>query len=73
MTHLEGFPLPATASHDENGDHIRPHIPAWRRNPGAHTVKGSEVERDQARRAEFAAHLDEHRRRGEPANVIEEI
>lgn len=72
MTHLDSHPLPATSFHDDEGNHVPPHIPAWRRNPGAHTVKGSEVERDQAQRAAFAAHLEEHRRRGETATVIEE-
>jgi hypothetical protein len=73
MTHLEGFPLPVTARHDENGNHIPPHISEWRRNPGAHAVKGSEVETDQRRKAAFAAHLEEHRRRSEPAVVIEDL
>ena len=71
MTSLEGFPLPATSGHDEHGNHIRPTIPAWRRSPGAHTVKGSEVERDQRQRAAFQAHLDEHARRGEPTGIVE--
>lgn len=71
MTHLEGFPLPATSLHDEDGNHIPPHMPEWRRNPGAHAVKGSEVEADQRRKATFAAHIAEHRRRGEAAVVIE--
>lgn len=73
MTHIEDFPLPATSRHDENGAHVPPHISAWRRSPGAHTVKGSEVYRDQQRRAMFATHLEEHRRRGESATVNEEI
>jgi hypothetical protein len=67
-------PLPPTAAHDEHGNHIPPHIPAWRRNPGTgRTVKGSEVERDQRQKAQFAAHLEEHRQSGEPADVVEEI
>jgi hypothetical protein len=73
MTMIEGFPLPATARHDANGNHIPPHIPAWHRTPGAHTVKGSEVEADQRMKAQFAAHLAEHRRRGESAVVVERI
>lgn len=73
MTALEGFPLPQTAAHDEHGNHIPPHIPEWRRNAGAgRTVKGSEVERDQKQKAQFEAHLDEHRRRGEAASIAGE-
>ncbi len=71
MTILPGFPLPATSSHDEHGNHIRPVIPAWRRSPGAHTVKGSEVEADQRRKAAFAVHLAEHRRLGQPSTVVD--
>lgn len=70
MTYLEGFPLPATARHDEDGAHIPPHIPAWRRNRGVHTVTGREIEADQRRKAQFAAHLEEHRRRGEPVVIL---
>ena len=73
MTHIDTHPLPATAYHDENGNHVPPHIPAWRRSPGAHTVKGSEVVADQHRKAAFAAHLAEHRRLGQPATTTEEI
>lgn len=74
MSSINGFPLPATARHDEHGNHIPPHISNWRRSRGAgRIVKGSEVERDQRQKAAFAAHLEEHRRRGEPAIVIEEI
>lgn len=70
MTRLDDVPLPSTSRHDEDGNHIPPHIPEWRRNPGAgRTVKGSEVERDQRQRADFEAHLAEHRRRGESAVV----
>lgn len=73
MTHIEEVPLPRTAQHDAMGNHLPPHIPYWRKNPGAHTVKGSEVELDQTRRAQFAAHLAEHRRKGEPAIVVGEV
>jgi hypothetical protein len=67
-------PLPPTAAHDEDGNHIPPHIPEWRRNPGAgRTVKGSEVERNQDQKAQFAANLEDHRRNGEPAITIEGI
>lgn len=72
MTHIEGFHLPFLARHDEHGNHIPPHIPEWRRNPGAHAVRGSEVERDQRQKAAFEAHLAEHRRRGESDTVVEE-
>lgn len=79
MTHLEDFPLPATARHDEDGNHIPPRIQEWydAADPDhpnydpMRAVRGSEVERDQRQQAAFAAHLDEHRRRGEPAVVIE--
>lgn len=82
MTHIDGYPLPATARHDEHGNHIPPHIPEWRRaadsaNPHTYdpnrVVKGSEIETDQRRRAAFAAHLAEHRRRGESTVVVEEF
>lgn len=74
MTHLEGFPLPATARHDEHGNHIPPHIPEWRRAAGTdRVVTGSEVERNERQQAAFAAHLAEHRRRGESDAVTEEI
>lgn len=73
MTRIEGFPLPATARHDEDGNHIPPHIPEWRRTAGSdRVVRGSEVERDQRQKAAFAAHLKEHMRRGEPFGVVEE-
>lgn len=73
MSELDGFRLPPTAKHDENGDHIPPHIPEWRRAAGTdRTVRGSEVERDQRNKAMFRDHLAEHRRRGESAVVIEE-
>ncbi len=72
MTHLEGVPLPATSRHDENGNHSPPHIPEWRRAAGTdRVVKGSEVERDQRQKAQFEAHLAEHRRLGQPAIVVE--
>jgi hypothetical protein len=77
MTHLEGFPLPATAKHDEDGHHIAPYIREWRRaaDPASphydpeRTVRGSEVERDQRQRAQFHEHLEEHRRRAESART----
>lgn len=72
MTILDSNPLPSTARHDENGNHIPPHIPEWRAAAGSdRVVRGSEVERDQRQKALFAAHLEEHRRRGESAEVIE--
>lgn len=81
MTHLDDFPLPATARHDEHGNHIPPHIPEWRRAADPTTygydpnrvVRGREVERDQRQQAAFAAHLAEHRRRGESVTVVEDI
>jgi len=81
MTHLEHFPLPATARHDENGNHIPPHICEWERaadptNPYAYdpnrVPRGSEVERDQRQKTVFEAHLDAHRHLGEPARVLDE-
>lgn len=72
MTHLDSHPIPQTARHDADGNHIPPHIPDWRRNPGAHAVKGSQVEADQRRKAAFAAHLAEHARLNQPTTVIEE-
>jgi hypothetical protein len=73
VTTLDSHPLPQTARHDEKGDHIPPHIPEWRRAAGSdRVVRGSEVERNQRQKAAFAAHLAEHRRRGEPAVVVEE-
>lgn len=79
MTAIEGSPLPPTARHDADGNHIPPHIPEWRAaaTPGApgydpdRTVRGREVERDQKQRAAFLAHLEDHRRRGEPAVTVE--
>lgn len=73
MTTLEGFPLPPTARHDEHGNHVTPYIAEWRRNPGAGMITGRLVEHDQAQKAQFAEHLAEHRRRGEPAVVIENL
>ncbi|MFD4858368.1 hypothetical protein [Streptomyces atratus] len=81
MSSLDGFPLPATAEHDDHGNHIPPHIPAWRAAADPESphydpnraVRGSEVERDQRQKAEFHAHLQEHRRRGEPTIVVEGI
>lgn len=75
MSTLEGWPLPPTAEHDEFGRHIPPHIPEWRfaaENDPNRVVRGSEVERDQKAKEQFAAHLEEHRRRGEPDTVIGE-
>lgn len=81
MTAIDRYPLPSTAKHDEHGNHIPPHIPEWRRAADPKTygydpnrvVRGREVERDQRQRAAFAAHLEEHRRRGEPAITVEDI
>lgn len=74
MTAIEDFPLPATSRHDENGNHIPPHIPNWRRNQGTdRTVLGSEVKANERRQAVFAAHLREHLRRGESAGVVNEF
>jgi hypothetical protein len=81
MTALEGFPLPATAKHDENGNHVRPYIPEWRRAAEPTTygydpnraIRGREVERDQSQQRVFHEHLEEHRRRDEPAIVVENI
>jgi hypothetical protein len=79
MSALEGFPLPVTARHDENGNHIPPYIKEWReaadpdspRHDPERGIRGSEVERDQKQQLQFHEHLKEHRRRGEPAVVIE--
>lgn len=79
MSALEGFPLPATARHDESGNHYPPYIPQWRdaadRTHPAYdpqrSISGREVERDQQQKKAFAAHLAEHRRRGENPVVID--
>lgn len=79
MCTIEGFPLPPTAQHDEQGRHVTPYIREWREaaDPTSpaydpdRPVRGSEIERDQRQKAQFAAHLAEHRRRGEPAEVVE--
>lgn len=74
MTALEGFPLPKTAKHDENGNHVPPYIPEWVRGAGTdRAVLGSEVERDQRQKAAFAEHIQEHRRRSEPVIVVERL
>lgn len=81
MANIEGFPLPPTARHDANGNHIPPFIKAWREAADPESrhydpdraVRGSEVERNERQQAAFTAHLKEHRRRGEPAAVIEDI
>lgn len=81
MTHLEGFPLPATSKHDEYGNHIPPHIPEWRRAADSQTygydpnrvIRGREVERNQRQKAAFEAHLTEHVRRSEPAVVVGDL
>lgn len=71
MAEIDGFPLPATAYHDRDGNHVPPHIPEWRRAAGTmRTPLGREIERDQRQKELFAAHLAEHRRRGEPDIVI---
>lgn len=75
MSVIDGFPLPRTAGHDEHGHHIPPHIETWRKaaqeGDTDRVVLGSEVARDQRNKAMFAAHLEEHRRRGEPTIVVE--
>lgn len=81
MTTLDGYPLPTTARHDEDGNHIPPFIPEWRTaaDPKScaydpnRAVRGREVERDQRQKALFHDHLEEHRRRGESATTIEDI
>lgn len=74
MSGLEGFPLPPTSGHDDQGRHIVPHIPEWRRAAGSdRVVRGSEVVRDQRQKEKFYAHLKEHRRRGEPVEVVEQF
>lgn len=73
MTHINGYPLPATSGHDEHGNHIPPHIPAWRAAAGTDRVAtGAEVERNQRLKQLFNDHLKEHRRRGESDTVTEE-
>lgn len=79
MTVIADFPLPATAFHDKDGNHIPPHMPIWRAaaDPGScmydpdRVARGTEVVTDQHRRALFADHLEEHRRMGEPAVTVE--
>jgi hypothetical protein len=74
VSHIDGFPLPPTARHDADGNHVRPHIPEWRRAAESdpdRVVRGSEVARDQRQKAVFVAHLNEHHRRGESIVVIE--
>jgi hypothetical protein len=74
MTHLDSHPLPPSSFHDTDGSHAPPHIPEWRMYAGTdRTPTGSEIERDQRQKAAFAAHLEEHRRRGEAPTVVEEI
>lgn len=74
MSGLEGFPLPPTSGHDDQGRHIVPHIREWRRAAGSdRPVRGSEVERNQRYLTQFYAHLGEHRRRGEPVEVIRQF
>ncbi len=70
MSGLDGFPLPPTSGHNPQGRHIVPHIREWRRTAGSdRAVRGSEVERNQRQLSQFYAHLEEHRRRGEPVEV----
>lgn len=74
MTAIEGFPLPKTAKHDEEGNHLRPYIREWVRAAGTdRAILGREVESDQRQQAVFNEHLMEHRRRDEPAIVIERL
>lgn len=80
MTHLDSHPLPVTSRHLEDGSHVPPHMEIWRlaADPSSkhydpdRIMTGAEIEADQNRKAAFAAHLAEHRRRGEPAVVAEE-
>lgn len=67
MTNLSSRPLPPTARHDADGNHVPPPWPGG----SSGVVKGSLVEMDQRRKAQFEAHLAEHRRKGEPAVVKE--
>lgn len=77
MANIEGFPLPVTSLHDEEGRHVPPHIEEWltAADPESpsydpnRAVRGREVELDQRRKAAFTAHLQEHWRRGEAAEV----
>lgn len=79
MSTLDGFPLPATARHDASGSHYAPYIPEWRNaaDPEHYAydsnriARGGEIQRDQQQKVVFAAHLAEHRRRGEDATVID--
>lgn len=79
MSALEDFPLPAMARHDKDGNHHPPYIPEWRdaadpQSPAYEpnrVARGYEIERDQQHKAVFAAHLAEHRRRGENPVVID--
>lgn len=76
MSFIAGYPLPPTSGHDEHGHHIPPHIPEWRKaaqeGDTDRVVRGSEVARDQRNKALFDAHLAEHRRRGEPADIVQQ-
>lgn len=80
MSVIEDHPLPTTARHDGNGNHVPPYIQAWRAAADPESpqydpnrvVRGSEVERDQRQKRLFHEHLEEHRRRGEPAKIIED-
>jgi hypothetical protein len=77
---LDGFPLPTTARHDKDGNHVPPFIAEWRAaaDPTSpaydpdRAASGREVERDQQQKALFHAHLEEHRRRGEPDVTMED-
>ena len=79
MSELEGFPLPATAHHDEDGNHHPPFIQEWRDAADRHhpaydpdrVARGGEIRNDQRQKVTFAVHLAEHRRRGEDATVID--
>lgn len=74
-------PLPATSYHDEHGNHTPPYMTEWRnaadpQHPAYdpnRVVRGTEVSRFEGKKALFAEHLEEHRRKGEPAIVVEEI
>lgn len=80
MTHLDSHPLPITSRHLEDGSHVPPHMEIWRlaADPSSkhydpnRIALSTEITADQDRKARFAAHLEEHRRRGEPAVVTEE-
>ncbi|MBD3004623.1 hypothetical protein [Streptomyces sp. 5-10] len=81
MGALEDFPLPSTAQHDEHGNHIPPYIIEWRMaaDPTSYAydpnrvARGREVERNDRQQRRFREHLEEHERRGEPAEVVEEF